>query len=79
MQGIGAASITDEEFAFPEIQALTTPDYSASNYAAILLVLDTREVMSATRDRLRFAFLANGAELPVPTPSASRIFLGSGL
>ncbi len=68
------------EFAFAEIQALSVQDYSLENYTALLLVLDTREEVSNTRDRLRYGFLAHGTTIGEDTESDdSKIYLGSSL
>jgi hypothetical protein len=54
--------------------------YTAELYAEVLLVLDSREAVSNTRDRLRYFFLARGVELASSSPAgSSKIYLGDDL
>lgn len=58
----------------------TSQAYTAALYTEVLLVLDSREAVSNARDRLRYYFLARGAELSEATPAGkSKIYLGSDL
>lgn len=72
---VGAVSLTDAEFTFGNLD----PQYSVELYAALLAVLDGREAVSSTRDRLRYFFLARGIEVgELPSPNTN-IFIGSVL
>lgn len=76
---IGAESLTDEEFAYSEIDALETEEYSTAVYDALVVVLDARELVSTMRDKLGYYFRAKGVEITTPTAARSNIFLGAGL
>lgn len=74
---IDAASLNDDEFEMITISELA---YTKPLYSEILLVLDSREAVSSTRDRLGFYFKARGVELePTPAASKSEIYLGGSL
>lgn len=52
------------------------------NYTALLLVLDTREAVSGTRDRLKYGFMANGLADPsasTPAQGSTKIYVGDDL
>jgi hypothetical protein len=68
--------LNDEEF---EMITVTVPSYSKELYTEIMLVLDSRQSVNATRDRLTFYFRAKGAVVTEPTAAKSQIFIGSGL
>ncbi len=71
---IGAASLTNDEFTSLTV---TVPEYSVANYTALLSVLDAREMVTNTRDKLRYFFLAKGVAVgEAATASKSNIFLG---
>jgi hypothetical protein len=75
---IGATSLTDDEFAAASLTA--TNSYSTETYLALLNVIDNRELVSDTRDRLRYMFLARGISLPEETSTdKSNIFVGASL
>ena len=59
MSFIEAASLSDEEF---ESIELDDEEYSVEVYEALLAILDARESVSNTRDRLQYYFLARGVE-----------------
>ncbi len=73
---IAASSLTDEEF---DALTVTSPVYSLEVYTALLGVLDDRESVSSTRDRLRYIFMAGGVAIEVSSAGKSNIFLGSSL
>lgn len=73
---ISAASLNDEEFA---LITETSQTYSAALYAEIMLVLDSREAVSNTRDRLTAYFKARGATVTEPSAGTSEIYLGDVL
>jgi hypothetical protein len=73
---IGAASLNDEEFEMITIEAQA---YTAELYTEVMIVLDSRESVSATRDRLTYYFQARGVQVTEPSAGISNIFLGSSL
>lgn len=73
---IGSASLNDEEF---ELITITSQTYTAALYAEIMLVLDSREAVSNTRDRLTAYFTARGVQVTTPSVANSKIFIGDGL
>jgi hypothetical protein len=72
---VGSTSLTDVEFTFGDLN----PSYTVELYGALLAVLDGREAVSGSRDRLRYFFLARGIEVGELTPPKSNIFYGSVL
>lgn len=77
---IGAESLTDEEFAFDEIQALSEPEYTQEVYDALKLVLNTRESVSSTMQRLGDYFEAAGLDVDFSDSApSSNIFVGGVL
>ena len=74
---IGAESLNDEEFDMIDV---TAQSLTLELYKELLIVLDSRETVSTTRQRLTAYFVAAGVDVG-QTPSAARsnIFLGSGL
>lgn len=73
---IGAASLSDSEFA---TITQTTQELSVDLYTEILAVVDARESVSNTRDRLRYYFLAGGIEVEESSAGKSNIYVGSVL
>lgn len=73
---IGASSLTDGEYSGIDLEGSA---FDLETYEALLTVLDSRESMSCTRDRLRFYFLARGVEVPESSPGKSQIFVGGVL
>lgn len=73
---IGASSLTDDEF-----NSLTITEYGldSETYEAILAVIDARETVSNTRDRLTYYFQAAGVEVVAPSAGQSNIYMGSVL
>lgn len=71
---IGASSLTDVEFA---TITESTQEYSVAVYTELLAVVDSRELVSNTRDRLRYYFLARGADVSTSDPGTSNIYVGS--
>lgn len=78
LQVIGAASLTNDEFATITVEEQA---YTVELYREILAVLDARELVSNARDRLMHYFLARGVELvTVTTPEAeSKVYFGADL
>lgn len=79
LAAIDASSLTDDEFAYSEIAALTVQDYSETTYKAVLAVLDAREVVSTDRDRLKGYFASKGTFVEQSSAARTEIFLGAGL
>lgn len=73
---ICASSLTDEEFATFTISLQV---YTEDLYNEILSVLDSRESVSNTRDRLTYYFQARGVEVTEPSAGKSNIYVGSVL
>ena len=73
---IGAASLSDDEFNSLDLEVQT---YSVEVYEGLLSVLDSREMVSNTRDRLRYYFLARGVEVQESSAGMSNIWAGSVL
>lgn len=72
---IEASSLTNEEF---DSLTVSVPEYTKEVYEALLGVLESRESVSNTRDRLRYYFLARGVEVDEPK-GRSNIFVGGVL
>ena len=73
---IGASSLTDQEFSDLEIESYA---YDAPTYEALLAVVDARESVSNTRDRLRYYFLARGVSVSESSAVKSNILVGAVL
>lgn len=73
---IGASSLTDLEFESLEIESYA---YDAATYEALLAIVDARESVSNTRDRLRYYFLARGVEVSASSAGRSNILVGAVL
>lgn len=76
---IGAASLSDDEFASIDTEGFSVGVYTIDVYNAILSIVDDRELVSTTRDRLRYLFLAKGVEVEESSRAKSNIFLGGEL
>jgi len=74
---ISASSLTDEEWS--TVSDLTDQSYTLANYSALSVILDAREAVSTTRNRLRYYFLARSVEIPESSTAKSNILLGSAL
>jgi hypothetical protein len=73
---IGTTSLTNEEFAWFTV---TDQEYTQTLYAEMILMLDSREAISSTRDRLTSYFEARGVTVTEPAAGVSKIFLGDVL
>jgi len=73
---IGSTSLTDPEF---EMITLEAEEYSPALYLEILAVLDSRELVSNTRERLTYYFKARGVEVEPTSPGRSNILAGAVL
>jgi hypothetical protein len=73
---IGTTSLTDIEWGTITV---STQEYSVEVYAELLAVLDSREAVSDTRDRLRYYFLARGVSVSESSAGSSQIYVGSSL
>jgi hypothetical protein len=70
---IGAASLTDEEW---EGIDLTIQALNVETFEVLLSVLDARESISSTRERLKKYFEAAGVEVILTTTAKSNIYMG---
>lgn len=78
LAAIDAASLSDEEF--DDLITLQVQTLNKALYLEILGVLDFRETMSGTRDRLGFYFKARGVDIgEAPSAGSSKIYLGDDL
>lgn len=69
--------MTDDEF---ELITADTQDYTQELYSEVIAVLDSREAVSATRDRVKFYFQAKGVSVEAAAAAASsNIFFGDEL
>lgn len=73
---IDAASLSDVEFDSIE---LTEQEYTVETYEALLAIVDERETVSNTRDRLRYYFLARDVEISESIPAETNIYAGDVL
>jgi len=73
---IGASSLTDEEF---DSLTLVQAWFDVETYEALLSIIDSREVVSNTRDRLTYYFLARGVEVSEPSAGVTKIYVGDEL
>lgn len=73
---IGATSLTDEEF-----DSIVLPGFALNeaSYLAVLSILDSREVVSETRDRLTYYFLSRGVSVVATSKAKSNILIGGVL
>lgn len=79
MAFISAASLSDEEYATTTDLPNTPGVYTVAVYDKCLAILDSRELVSNTRDRLTFLFKAKDVEVTPTSSARSNIFIGSGL
>lgn len=73
---IAAASLSDDEF---DALTIESAGYDLLTYTALLAVLDSREMVSNTRDRLKYYFQARGVTIEDSVASSSNVFLGASL
>lgn len=73
---IGSTSLTDVEF---DTITATVADYTLETYTQLLAVIDSRETVSNTRDRLTYYYLARGVEVSASTAGKSNIYVGDAL
>lgn len=73
---IGTTSLTDSEFA---TITETSQTYTVALYTEILAVLDSRESVSNTRERLTYYFLARDVAVTEPAAAQSEIYIGDEL
>lgn len=76
---IGTTSLTDEEYATTTSLPDAVGTYTVAVYDALLAILDSRELLSGTRDKLTFLFKAKGVAVVPTTKARTNIFIGSGL
>ena len=76
LAAIGASYLTDDEF---DSIDLVIYGMNVETYNTILSVLDSRELVSNTRDRLTYFFLAYGVQVSLPSAAKSNIFIGAEL
>lgn len=76
LEFIGTTSLTDSEWGTITV---STEEYSVDVYTELLAVLDSRESVSDTRDRLRYYFLARGVSVSESDQVSSNIYVGSSL
>ncbi len=73
---IGSASLNDDEY---DLIEQTSQSYTSALYAEVMLVLDSREAVSNTRDRLTHYFQARGVAVVAAAVGKSEIYLGGDL
>jgi hypothetical protein len=73
---INASTLTDEEYDAIDVESF---GYDSDTYTLILGILDAREVVSSTRDRLTYYFQAKGVEVSAPSSGRSNILIGGDL
>ncbi len=73
---IGAASLSDDEFASID---LDTQTYDVASYQALHTILTAREQVSNLRDRLKYYYMAKDVPVADATTAASKIFIGDVL
>ncbi len=73
---IGSTSLTDGEFA---TVLSTTVEYSQSTYDDLARVLESRESVSTTIDRLNAYYLARGVTIEALETGKTNIFIGAVL
>lgn len=79
MAFIGAASLSDAEYNSINFTQLEVAVYNLACYNELAKILIAREAVSTITDKLRYLFLAKGADVPTVSKAASNIFIGSGL
>lgn len=73
---IGASSLTDDEYITIELEDQV---YTSETYAALLTIIDARELVSNTRERLTAYFTARGVSVSQTSAGRSNIYAGSVL
>lgn len=76
LKAIGTATLTDEEF---DTVTVTEKNYSIETYNDLLAVIDSRQLITTMRDRLRYFFISRGTEIATSSTAKSNIFIGAGL
>ncbi len=76
---IGTDSLTDEEYDLDAIQAIETQTYDVASYNGLASLLDFRESISTTRDKLKAYYAAKGVSVTQPEVAKSNIYIGSAL
>lgn len=76
LEAISAASLTDDEY---NTIGLESAGHDVETYNALLALLDSRELISSSRDRLTAYFVARGVSVVESSAAKSNIFVGSGL
>lgn len=79
MNVIAEASLSDEEWDDVDDTGLDAGDYNIEAYNVLLAILDERESVSTSRDRLRAYFLARGLEVPTSDNGKTNIFVGADI
>jgi hypothetical protein len=73
---IGSASLTEEEFDSLTVDSLSS---DLEIYAALLSILNARDMVSTQQDRLFWYYKAKGVEVSQPSQAKSNIFVGATL
>lgn len=73
---IGADSLTDIEFA---TVTSSTLEYSQTVYDELSAILQSRELVTSTHDRLGYYFKARGVDISEASTAKSNIFMGAEL
>jgi hypothetical protein len=74
---IGSTSLTDDEF---DAVDLETAAYDQATFAALSLVLDSRESVSSLQDRLKWFFQSKGVSVSEVVPAGkTNIYIGDVL
>ncbi len=76
---IGASALTDDEFAAVEDSGVVPGVYDVLAYNTLLSVLESREAVTAVRDRARYFFLSHNVAVAPVIAGKSRIFIGDVL
>lgn len=79
MQFISAATLSDEEFATASSLPDDPGEYTIEVYNVCLAIVDGRELVSGTRERLAHLFEAKGISITQDPIQKSNIFIGSPL
>lgn len=75
---IGAESLTDDEFETVD-DSLLPNVWDQDHYDALAAVLDTRDGVSTSQERLVFQFKAKGVDVDALETGKSNIFIGAVL
>lgn len=79
MQFISAATLSDEEFATASSLPDDPGEYTIEVYNVCLSIIDGRELVSGTREKLAHLFQAKGISINQEPVAKSNIFIGSPL